>query len=408
MNFNAENSPRYLWIKGPANLTVESGTIEINGAEFTSGEKVLIHASRSYIMKLFPNSNISLVGGYLSQVDGAGREEVETYEEWKKKAQEILDSCTTRKCRIAIVGEADSGKTSFAAMLGNSFLKKGEIAALLDADPGQNTIGLPGFLAIGNYSWKSIWPREIGWEKLFFLGRLSPAGLESEVILGAMKLARSLGDSHIIIDTDGWFSGIRAEIYKYRMVNSLTPDFCVMVGEKDEKHATFEKLVRGETELVKLRSPPRRAVRNKEERKLIKGDKFISLLNSSLTRTIDLNSTPLISWYSSPFSATSGEKNTSDENQVISPELFSEADLKGRVCALVSPDGWAGGAGVVDGVRGKKELLVKTDYTGEIKSVQIGYIKLENNRLFELLPRGVAVGTRTKTGAGLYKDKRKV
>lgn len=408
MNIEAEVVPKYLWIKGPANISVQRGSVEINGAEFFPGEKVLIHASRSYIAKLFPNSQISIVGGYQSEISRAEEKEVETYEEWKRASNEIVDACSAEKCRLLVVGEADSGKTSFSSLLGNTFLKNGKIPGLLDADPGQNTIGLPGFLAAGKFSSKSIWPREIGWEKLIFLGRLSPAGFESEIIVGMMKLAKYLEKSTIIIDTDGWFSGLRGENYKYRIVNSLMPDFTILITDKDQNHSMFEKLVAGESEIIKLKSPPRRAIRSREERKLIKSDKIISLLSSSNTRAIDLVSVPLIIGHDNLIFVSKEVEGASEEFNAIQSNALIYDNLEGRLCALISSDGWVGGAGIVESVRNNKEMIVKTNYEGEVKMVQIGYIKLADNRLVELPTKGVIGDERFKVRERIRQDKREI
>jgi len=378
MKLQSGDETKYLWIKGPAKIRVEEGSIEINGASFFRGESVLMHLSRSYTMKVLPRTSLDITLSTTSSLDSAEEQDIASYEEWKRKAEEIAEKCISKaKCKIVIVGETDSGKTTFATMLGNSLLKRGSVPVILDADPGQNTIGFPGFIAAGKYSIKSIWPSDIGWEKLYFVGKLSPAGIESEMIIGAMKLSQHYRDGILIVDTDGWFADLRSYSYKYRLINSLMPDFSVVICQNE--CGVLKRIIEGETEAVFLKSPPRRAVRSREERILIKSDKVLNLIASERTREISLSSVILM------------DRGRIIDVREASIEDFSRR-LENMLCALISPDGWASGAGIIAAVRDGERLLIKTDYMGEVKIIQFGYIKLADNRLIEIVSGGAGSG----------------
>lgn len=398
---------KYYWLKGPMSLIIEKGSVEINGAFFQSGEHIVIHSSRSYTAKVFPGTKLTATLGNESVFTEASPEEAIVYEEWTKKADTLTESCSGNQCTILLLGDVDSGKTSFATMISNTYVRKGRIPYLIDADPGQNTIGLPGFLSSVKFKLKSIWPKDVGWDKLYFLGKLSPAGVEKEVIAGILKLAKSAHNSLIVIDTDGWVFGPAGEAYKYKIVNSLMPDYTVIIGDIGEK---LKRLVVGESEVISLRPPPRRAMRSREERRLLKSDKMIKLLEKGNARSFGLCDTPIIAEgkiinYSICLGKNAKRiQERSDELKVSIEESISSIS-NGKICALMGPDGWVKGAGVVIGIKGSDELLVKTDYGGEVKAIQIGYIRLNDDlTLVEDQQRGEKIGNRAKAGRRLYAD----
>jgi polynucleotide 5'-kinase involved in rRNA processing len=55
-----------------------------------------------------------------------------------------------RRRRIAVLGPADAGKSSFVRAMAKAWLDGGERLAVLDLDPGQKMIGPPGSVALGH------------------------------------------------------------------------------------------------------------------------------------------------------------------------------------------------------------------------------------------------------------------
>ncbi|MEM0021432.1 MAG: Clp1/GlmU family protein [Fervidicoccaceae archaeon] len=406
MKIAAEKNGEYYWIKGPASISIEEGKVEINGAVFNQGEKIIVHSNRSYTFLLHGGSSAEVLGGAEFEIDSASREDIIVYENWKKKASELMDLCKKGECRVVVIGEVDSGKTSFATMIANTFLLNGKIPILIDADLGQNTLGLPGFIAMGKFNEKSIWPRELGWDFIAFLGRLSPRGVESELILQIKRMSEKVIGHPLIIDTDGWISGSEGESYKYRLISNLSPTIVIAVGEISN---TLESLISGEAEIVKVGSPPRRARRDREERRLVKGEKILKFLSNASKRIIDLRNTPLFfetKMINRSFAALESKAEDGESDTVLEG-VRGKADLEGRICALIGKGGWVRGIGIIEGLR-RWELLVRTNYFEDIKIVQIGYIKLAGNTLIEFPLWGGEVARRAEVGRGIYKDRRKV
>ncbi|MGA9350697.1 MAG: polynucleotide 5'-hydroxyl-kinase [Anaerolineae bacterium] len=131
--------------------------------------------------------------------------------EWERINPESL------KGTIMVIGESDTGKTTFARYL---FLqlcrchicpeqgRRGRVA-FLDCDVGQSTLGLPTTLNLAlSGSEPSAFPPE-GDTLSYFVGATSPRGHMLPTVIGARKLqkkAQELGAEVIVVDTTGLVS----------------------------------------------------------------------------------------------------------------------------------------------------------------------------------------------------------
>ena len=108
---------------------------------------------------------------------------------------------------LVILGDTDSGKTTFARYLFLELCQLGRQVAYLDGDVGQSTLGLPTTMTAA-LSGKGATPTfpPVGPQAVFFVGAVSPRGHMLPVVVGAHKLqtwARSRGTEVILMDTSG-------------------------------------------------------------------------------------------------------------------------------------------------------------------------------------------------------------
>jgi polynucleotide 5'-hydroxyl-kinase GRC3/NOL9 len=110
---------------------------------------------------------------------------------------------------IMVIGESDTGKTTFARYLFLQLCRCHNRVAFLDCDVGQSTLGLPTTInLILSASDPSAFPPE-GEAFSYFVGSTSPRGHMLPTVIGARKLqetAQQLGAETIVVDTTGLVS----------------------------------------------------------------------------------------------------------------------------------------------------------------------------------------------------------
>jgi len=110
---------------------------------------------------------------------------------------------------IMVIGESDSGKTTFARYLFIQLCRCHGRVAFLDCDVGQSTLGLPTTLnlALSNGEPSAFPPTDHALS--YFVGATSPRGHMLPTVIGARKLqekAQELGAEAIVVDTTGLVS----------------------------------------------------------------------------------------------------------------------------------------------------------------------------------------------------------
>ncbi len=123
--------------------------------------------------------------------------------EWERINPELLEGT------IMVIGESDSGKTTFARYLFLQLCRCHSRVAFLDCDVGQSTLGLPTTMNLALSSGeRSVFPPK-GETLSYFVGSTSPRGHMLPTVIGAHKLqkkAQELGAEAIVVDTTGLVS----------------------------------------------------------------------------------------------------------------------------------------------------------------------------------------------------------
>jgi polynucleotide 5'-hydroxyl-kinase GRC3/NOL9 len=137
--------------------------------------------------------------------------EITSPREWERINPESLAGT------IMVIGESDTGKTTFARYLFLQLCRCHRRIAFLDCDVGQSTLGLPTTLNLAlSDSQPSSFPPVLspvegpeGDTLSFFVGATSPRGHMLPTVIGARKLqkkAQELGAEAIVVDTTGLVS----------------------------------------------------------------------------------------------------------------------------------------------------------------------------------------------------------
>lgn len=175
--------------------------------------------------------------------------------------------------RVLLIGDSDTGKSTFARELLCRCLTLGRRPALLDADVGQSEVGPPGTLGLA----LPRSPDELGSalrpRLLYFVGGTSPVGLMLECVAGVARLAReaeALGADPIVVDTTGLVRGPLGFALKVHKADALRPSRIVAFRRGRELDTTLRALDPERTLVVapgpavRLKSPQLRALRRQQ------------------------------------------------------------------------------------------------------------------------------------------------
>ncbi|MBN1675636.1 MAG: hypothetical protein JXR37_31630 [Kiritimatiellae bacterium] len=148
---------------------------------------------------------------------------------WEEAAERILAAPGV----TVLVGDVDTGKTSFLRYLCGAAVGQPAAVAAVDADVGQSSIGPPAtvglaFWAPGSAVAPVPWPAR----EMCFVGSVTPVGHLLPLLVGTARLvgrARELGAAHVVVDTTGLVRGDVGRILKQAKLDLIRPRHVVLI-----------------------------------------------------------------------------------------------------------------------------------------------------------------------------------
>lgn len=192
--------------------------------------------------------------------------------------------------RLLLLGQTDSGKSTFAAVLANEARAAGRTTYIVDADVGQSSIGPPACVGLGRADAELLSLDDLKPSALDFVGACSPVKhlLQTATSTAVMmETARQDGAETIIIDTTGLVVGGIARALKGAKIRLVAPDYIAALQHEDEVEHLLAPYRAQATPQV-LRVSVSRAVkpRSREERAARRQRKFAAYLTDG--DTVDL------------------------------------------------------------------------------------------------------------------------
>lgn len=151
-------------------------------------------------------------------------------------APQCFDSIATHGGVVLFLGRSDVGKSTRIHELVGLITRRGNSVAVLDADVGQSTYGIPTTLTLVHFTDAAKEPTPEVLAR-FFVGAISPVGHLLQTLVGCRRLldhARQRGVRTILIDTTGLVDGPLAVEFKLQKIELLQPTHILALTQGSE------------------------------------------------------------------------------------------------------------------------------------------------------------------------------
>jgi len=401
-----------LLVDGPASAELISGGAEVLGATFRKGDRIVIRDGKRVPFEVKRSSTFNLMvaeNASLEEIDGST-----VPVSWETASEEIISM--NKPNTVMVMGEIDSGKTSFCVYLANKALKGKLKVAVIDGDLGQSDIGPPSTIGFCHVTAPVKDLFELEAEKACFVGVTSPSSVINKVITELTSLKTTILRTDVdflILNTDGWVDGEDAIKYKIELAKKVAPDVVVGIQRENELTPILSALKNVKTIAVdspsvirKRNQGKRKILRQLSYKKYLKGAKvqsfslnwirvegaILASANHPITERIEkirelLGTKPLYYEEASTTALVVLWRNQwLDEAQIKRVEEFlgkkvnvtREGDEEGSLVGLENEEGNFLGIGIIRGIDYKRRVMKVYTPVGEVVStISVGQVKLD-------------------------------
>ncbi|MET1101940.1 MAG: Clp1/GlmU family protein [Pyrodictiaceae archaeon] len=269
---------RGLVVYGPAKLAVEKGEILASGLTLRDGSEAIIRSTRGISLLSLSSSRVCISvgrGGHYQEVG----EELKKLMNWLSVLDRIKEEGYKR---IMVVGEPDTGKSSFSLWAYN-FLGY----CLLEADVGQNELGYPAMVSIVKPKGEPILVlQDANADASWFVGHVRIDIIVELHVLAAINAARNC-PGNIIVDTDGFVEG-KGLYHKSLLAETLNIDaIAIMESPKAKTLESFFSKVG--YHVISVPSPPKVLKRSLSSRKEYREYMYARLFTTTYQAKIALD-----------------------------------------------------------------------------------------------------------------------
>jgi polynucleotide 5'-hydroxyl-kinase GRC3/NOL9 len=267
-----------LVIEGPARIVVDDGELTLIGAPLRKNDALIIKKSRHVAIEGVTDSTLKISLGAGAHVDLLNMSTIPL--EWKDLAENLKKH--TLPFRVLLLGDVDTGKTTFSQYLANLFCQWGINTGILSTDIGQ---GMPGLVSLYVLDDPIIDMNDISPVDAFFVGSTSPNCFEHRVMVGTQKMlkkAKKLGIKALFTDTTGWVYGYKARELKNSLLQLIEPEILITVEKEDElEHLIRPFLNSGQMKIYRMPVPQQIRHRDRIDRKFLRESMLAKQLTDS-------------------------------------------------------------------------------------------------------------------------------
>ena len=241
---------------------------------------------------------------------------------------------------ILIIGETDTGKSSFTTFLANSLVEKTLKVGVVDADLGQSDIGPPTTVGLGLIAQPVDRLGEAEVVGLYFVGSTSPQGHLLPTVIGTKKMvekALALGVDRVLVDTSGLIQGELGRNLKQHKIDLVDPDLLLCLQRSGESEHILRPYVQGRRpEILRLAPGPAGHKRSQEERRQHRERTLQAYFHGARTLPLDLSR--VILKQPALYVGQPLPPRQLDELSGITDDMILWAERRGGELALVTPD----------------------------------------------------------------------
>jgi polynucleotide 5'-hydroxyl-kinase GRC3/NOL9 len=389
-----------LLVDGPATVQIASGMVNIMGAVFAEGSRVKVRGfRRTPFYAEHSEASLIVEGAHYRVIDGPT-----IPGSWVEAAEKTAGE---EKGVVVVVGETDSGKTSLATFLVNYYLNfQGEVG-VVDADPGQNDLGIPGTVSAGVVNKGLSDLNQVRPEIIEFIGLTAPesgVGELKEAVASTIRRLREKGVEKMVLNTDGWVDS-KGLSFKAELIRVVKPSFVISLLE-GEKAMMFIRVVDPDTRIIQVEKSPFVKRRSRMHRRTLR---MLNYKRHFARSRLVRRKTSEIAFINHPFMNGEPASTPSELKELgfeaLEARLYMgtlyvrirrEAEepvalnINGRRVVVLG-DGWEKGllvglgrkgrilgVGIIDSLS-ENEVSVKTPLTAGFDTVKLGEIKLDSN-----------------------------
>ena len=293
-----------LVLEGAARAQIVEGTAEIFGAPFSLNEQIVVQRFKSLPIEALTPIKLEIVLGTGGKINIIEKSTISPL--WKKVGEEFslkVKSFKNKKpATMMVIGDVDSGKSTFVIYQTNLFLKQNFRVGIIDADIGQSNIGPPTVIALGVVE-KGNFAKFLSQIKLkdgYFIGHTSPNRVFHRVMVGVKKMVDTVISQYcdaIIIDTTGFVRGMHARELKFQKASLINPDLIVALPKGEELESLLEPLEFLGLKIERVPASENVRSRSMEERKELRKMSFAKHLLGGKIVKLSLDKCPLITQF---------------------------------------------------------------------------------------------------------------
>ncbi len=241
---------------------------------------------------------------------------------------------------LLVIGETDTGKTSFTTFLADALLDRGLSVGVVDADLGQSDIGPPTTVGLGRLrrSGEQLADAEV--VGLYFVGSTSPQGHLLPTVLGTRLMAQKAlrcGFDRVIVDTSGLVQGEMGRLLKQHKIDLVEPDVVLCLQRNGEcEHILRAYETGSRPAVVRLASSGGTRRRSQEERRQHREKSLQTYLAAARPITLDL--TRVVLRQPALYVGQPLPPRQVEDLAAILDDMVLWAERRGSELVLVTPD----------------------------------------------------------------------
>lgn len=381
------DSGKTLLVDGPASVTLVSGAAEVFGYALRQTGKVVIRDGKRMPFAVKEKATFDVSLGENANVEEVDRDTIPP--SWDEAYKELA-TLEKRPSIALVLGNVDSGKTSFCTYLTNKLINSGCKVAILDGDLGQSDIGPPCTIAYAIISKPVTDLFNLEAANACFVGVTSPSRALEKVVEGISSLKEEIlkrNPDYIVVNTDGWVEDVDAINYKLQIIDKVNPDIIFCIKQNETLTPLYMAIKNFKTFMVE--SPQTIKQRNREKRRSLRELGYIKYLKGAKVQSIPISWVKIesdegeLKSLNKTFGMTRRERDICD---LLGVKPLHIAELKDKIYVVIGRGRWIDpekvrnteetvGKKVVVVWKGDEEGLLTALYDGEGKFLGIGVLR---------------------------------